>query len=448
MRLLLCVLLCACSSNEAEAPADEPVVVAEPPEDVLARVDIGPGALQRLHEALESPMLQALLPASPSELMSRVQEEQRVVDDGAPVRVALLGEWREPRIAVGYGTNGRRDSWVARGELGTPQRAWLQAVHAVAQMDVHVSNDAMPGLRRVLERAIDDQLRMARAGIRREAARHDEPPAYGDPRALVDWVAERLRSYVELIPDLRDVKLEVEFEPLRVGASMRAVADAEQALQNEARREIIPPPAGAALAWWRASPRTGWTDLLETTAGDRLSDAERELVRATGAVPGEGTSIALGHHDAPYLVVRSPHEAPDLVPVLNLPHVRRVLSMFRCERVRRVEPGRALCAEGPTLHFASNEGWSLTLTDGEEQLEPSERATAMLPVRASGYLVFDATHVAAASTLWRAGDAQSRRDAPAVLSWEADTPLLLAELRFAAGSVAAITDAAMAASDP
>lgn len=454
MKRFVLVLLLACSGSETPEP--EPVVEAPatPPEGLLVTIDFGAGALQALGEAVESPMLRALLPASPSELVARVHDGPRSVDEQTPVRVAMVGEWTDPRIAIGFGSNGRRAVVASDPDLESEARAWVSSSVDVEAIEARFEDAAMSSLRRLLDRALDEQVQSARAGIGLEAARHDEPPAYGDPTAIVMWVAQRLASYVAFVPDLRDARIAVELDPLVVRGSFRAEEDspAGAALAEEEVEDVPPIPGGSALAWWRTAPRPGWAQLLETSAGARLSERDRELVRELGALPSQGVLVAAGRDTTPFALVRSPHAPPNLEPFLGIGHVRTLLGLFRCDRVRRISLGARLCAEGPFVHLATNdEGHVLSVAD-RAAFEPSPAsadARRVVPPRASGLLLLDAGRIAPASGLVRptAPNAPAR-ETPIALSWTAAGTAGTFELRFAPGSLAAVADASMAATDP
>ena len=449
----LVVVLACSSAEEVPPPGVDPPTVAEPPAGLWATVELGSGALQSLSESLEAPMLRALVPSSPSELVARIEDRPRAIDEQAPVRVAWLGPWDEPRVIVAVGSQGRREVVASDPRLSNEARAWMLTPVEGEGIVVRFEDAAMPELRRALDRALDDQVRMARAGIALEASRHDDPPAYGDPLALVEWLARRLASYIAFVPDVQELSVRVEPRPLRVEGSFRVRqgSPAAEAVGVERVADVPAVPGGSALAWWRAAPRAGWAQLLETTAGDRLRDADRVRLMALAEAPTEGSMLAVGRDTAPFAWLRVPHEAPELTPLLTIPHVRTLLAQFRCERVRPVF-GARLCNQGPWLHMRTTDGaYEVSVADRAEFMPApsSPDAQRVLPRRASGLVMIDAARVAPASGLWRAATSTAPpRETPLAFTWTADAPRVSFELRFAPGSLASLTDAGLAASDP
>lgn len=452
-RVVLLSLLLACSGStedpEPERARPEVEAPATPPEGTLLTIDVAAGALQSLGETLESPLLRALVPGSPSELVARIEERPRNVDERTPVRIVAVGEWSQPRIAVGFGSNGRRAVVASDPELVDEARAWASASVEVDGIEARFEDAAMDGLRQTLERALDDQVRSAQAGIAIERARHDEPPAYGDPNAIVGWVAQRLASYLALVSDLRGARAVIELDPFVVRGAFRAEPDsvAARALQQERVAEVPAIPGGSALAWWRAAPRAGWAQLLEVSAGERLSSADREQVSALGELSSDGSLLAVGHDTAPFAWVTSPAEA-DLARLFRIDHVRTLLGLFRCDRVRRVSTGARLCADGPFVTFTSDDGIRLAISDRED-FAPTPAARRVVPERASGFVLIDAARLASASRLMRPFHPTAPPgETPLAMSWTASDASVELVVRFAPGSLAAVADASMAASDP
>ena len=450
--VLLLIGLLACSDDSDEtAPASttEPAIVQ--PDDLLLRIEVGSRALQRLSEKLESPLLRELVPATPSELVRRIDPTPRNVDDGAPVRIALVGDWLEPSVGVGFGSNGLRAAVATAAPLLEESGPWLRQHEERDEIALFFQDEAMAELRAVLESGIAAQVREAREGIRREVARHDEPPAFGDPAALVDWVAERMSSYVAYVSDLRSAVVTIQLDPLEVKGTFQTAegSPASRAQATEGRSAIPPVPRGAAMAWWRATPRVGWAELFEATAGDRLSDEGRARLAELSGQPADALMVAVGYDDAAYALVRSPHELVDVEGLLNLPYVRTLASTFRCERVNRVRIGQPLCAGAPSVHVWEESDHVLAISGRDSREFLSGTGRRILPTQASGLIWFDAGRVAAASGLWREGRiAAPQREAPLVLHWNALSDQVEVELDFAPGSLSAFADAFMAATDP
>lgn len=439
------VLLVACSSASEPAPVEQ-AEPASPPEELWATIDFGGGDVQRLYEALDAPVLRAVLPATPRALVERIDERPRNVDAQAPVRVAVV----DGHVAIGFGSAGRREAVAEHEPLLRDVGAWLRQPIEADGINIHVADTAMQELRQYLDGALNDQLNIARAGIRTEASRHDEAPAYGDPEALVNWVATRLRSYIAFVPDVRDLHLSVETRPLRIEGQFTTLDDspAARALAAEEVASVPTLPRGAALGWWRAQPRPGWTELLETTAGERLSQSDRETLREYAGTNTQGQMIAIGHDGDAFALVQTSASVPDFEPLLRVQHVRTLLGLFRCEQVRNPRFGSPLCADGPYLqHNDANHQLIVSDRESFEMRPPEPDAQRVVPSRASGVIFVDAPAMAAATALWRQTGALPRTSAPIALSWSAGERSTF-ELRFAPGSVTAFADATMAATDP
>jgi hypothetical protein len=176
-----------------------------------------------------------------------------------------------------------------------------------------LADDAGPSaLRSIAEGLIERHARALREEAAAERARHDEPPALGEPEALVEAVTGSLRERAALLSDLGAI--EVDLAPVPNGLELHARARVREGSPLAHRLAVIPEgpafglaslPADTVLAW---TARAGSQELaalpddaiavLAPIAGARLGNADRAALRdalqAWASARGEAAVAAIG----------------------------------------------------------------------------------------------------------------------------------------------------------
>lgn len=419
---------CGCD-EEGSAGADATSDAAPaPPDGLLWEVSIGGGAetLGSLGELLPD-RARALLPAEPGALLERVAPDAPVADrvppdadvHGLAVRVneddqlvlaarVHLDEGAQPLGPDVELIDGAPDDarWIGRAPAADRPAALLDGDVVVVGRDpvalgrAHryvaralVSGDAPDGvvvrlpegfvsqrLRRAADRAVASHAAQALAAIEAERARHDEPPAYGDPDRLVAALRDGAGRIVGYLTDIGEVRLSLRPEP----AGLVLDVDAHVTPGSPLARALEDAPAGSpvglaalpedvALAWsTRSHPDDEESFIVRTlrrTAGERLDgDALRRLEaadEAIGRARGETLLTAFGGSaDGPWALVatgpvRQEFPADALRDVLAATWVRDVVgALLGCEG-----------ALAPTAWWATEAGTRRARLCGEVALE-------------------------------------------------------------------------------
>jgi len=362
VRWMLC-LLCACGpcGPQAAPVAEAPTIERTPgeaPADLTGTVcvDGGDATLSALREALAGDLFLELVPESLGELVERFvavdgQVIRHVATTGSVCAISL-GESDAQRTVVvaplslepgpsplGAGITPedgapRGARWVQRGEvvaalagdllIAAEDEEALERGIGYAAFAVHPQERPegvtmrfepgfLSGLRGLADMSLQAQVRDARSAIEVESAAHEDPPAYGDPSALVRFGSDEARGYVAMLPDVGALDLHAHATPagLRATAELEVRPGTPLAERLDALPAGTPPfaglPEGTALAWYRAGyaeDERGLLAALAAAAGDRMPE---ELVASIADGFGDGTRTwALGTHDVgPWLRIES-----------------------------------------------------------------------------------------------------------------------------------------------
>ena len=266
--------------------------------------------------------------------------------------------------------------------LGAPYVAWAVARGGAGGDDDEESSPGITvrfpetfagrSLRSIVEARVETWASGARESIGRERARHEAPPAFGDPEALVSLAEERAREWLAYLPDAGEVR--VTAQPSQVGLVVRLSArvtagsplaralDAQRAVEPEA---LLTLPDGVAGAWISGGDAGDDPSLaretIERLGGERLDEEARAGLAAaeTSIRSSEMAITALGTTGgSPWLAVaaRPSLDAESLRSALGAAFVRDVggallgcesalaPAAFRDEAQARVSP---LCARRP-----------------------------------------------------------------------------------------------------
>ena len=433
---------CGCGNGAEEGTAAPEREEAAPPEGLVWEASVsGSRSLEAIRDRLP-PRLRAVVPSSPGALLERVAPQlpfgERVPEDAdlwavsvevgdgehvvmaAPVVVAEGARPLGPDLPVLAGAP-HGGSWIGAVPGRDDDAAMLLDEVLLVSGSPRALEEAAPylaftllprgaeegvrmrfpegfvsdTLRRAGDRIVSRQAAQATAAARAERERHDEPPTYGDPEALVAAVRDELREVLAHFPDVGETTVRLGAD----GAGLRLVVDAEvregsplaEALGVSTAGEpfgIGALPTSTALAWATRTERSEEPSFLAATleamGGERMGtsggEALAELDRAFGEARGEGVVVAFGADtEAPWaMVATAPAEgALDRAVVersLRAAYLRDVVGgVAGCEGAASVRrsggDATTLCRTGTgepaVLEAAGAEGaWAVALSRG------------------------------------------------------------------------------------
>lgn len=250
-------------------------------------------------------------------------------------------------------------------------------------------------LRRAADRLVSHQATRALAAARAERERHESPPTYGDPEALIAALRDVLRKLVAYLPDVGEVAITVGADEAGLAVAVEAAVDDGSPLAEALEGSSAGPPFGiaalpedTALAWATRTERDAEPSFVATTltamGGDRLnaraSEALSTVDRAVGESRGEGVVVALGSDGTrPWALgatapTTGPLDADAVRRAVGAPYLRDVVGgLVGCEgpaSPRRTGPtGTPLCpgadAGSPVLEVAqADRAWAVSVSRG------------------------------------------------------------------------------------
>jgi hypothetical protein len=473
-RSSLIALLAACSCEDADPVEPAPPhpdeeaehELVEPPARLVFFASLGGGGewLEDTRQIAAGP-LRLLWPVRPGEILDRFAPRLGAgehVPSDAPVFLAGLEGERGSRIAFAARTDLEDES---AGEALCPDEARecagvFGAMIVVAEdratrdelgpflaYGAHAREAPRPGLtlevtpagvatfRTDLESLVDNAARGLVRSAEREREAHPEPPALGDPEAVVRAVERRANALLDRLGSVERARVRVERVEeelaLTIDLETEGALDAEIRAMSERDLEVLAAalPESTALAFaTTASFEPIAADLL-SVAGDRLSGPERERVRAfieahESAIADDGRALFAVADGSFVLAADRAGEPPLIAGTIELAraaYVRTVgEALFDCAPA----PARAgetvrLCrgAETPVLHGVDGERsfarWIVTrpagpggaaLADALERPEGEARAIAMLRVEAARALALGATAAREGETEYALGE--------------------------------------------
>ncbi len=348
---------CAACSSEDEPAGEAARTTAEPPEGLLWEVSVGGGSdVLRATAELVPARVRPLVATEPGTVLERLAPHapaSSVVPAGADLHglaldvggedhVVLAARARvadgpEPlgagvELVAGAPSGGR---WIERAPAASAPAALLLgdvlvvgddpiAVGRAASYLAHVvaAREAKEGVvlrspggllaerwRRAADRAIAAQAGAALETIAAERARHDQPPAHGDPEEVVAALREVAEDVVAFLPDVGETQLWVRPAPAGLAIDLDADVEPGSPLSEALSDATVAPafglaalPEDVALAWSvRLAPDEAPSFLAGTlgrVGGSRLDDDARASLRAAdeavGASRGEAIVAAFG----------------------------------------------------------------------------------------------------------------------------------------------------------
>jgi hypothetical protein len=479
--LLVCLLSCTCgesdvsSERDTNAVEDEPELV-EAPARLLFVASLGGGGewLEGTREVAATGPLRLVWPLRPGEILDRFAPRLGVgehVPSDAPVFAAALEGRDGSRIALAARTDLDSESVEAlrlcsdeRPErpcgavfghmvVVADDRATLDELGPFLAYGAHARVEPPSGLvidvaragvslfRADLESMVENGARGLMSAATRERQEHTEPPALGDPEALVRAGERRLQAMIERLGEVerarvllsrRGESMELSLELVLEGALRDEIARAPERDLGVLARSLPDSTAFAIATTAALDPPALAADVL-SVAGERLDENEsgrvRAFVEAHGeAIDGEGRVLVAGGVDRGGWVVFASDRAadpPDLgaaIELARLSYARTVgEAMFDCSLAPSRDGPSAirLCreAEGPSLVAVDRERsfarW-LLLRGGDEahraaladafDAPEQDRALAVVRIEASRALAFGASTARRSASDYALGD--------------------------------------------
>lgn len=342
----------SCSGSDQPAtppPQAAPALDATPPAGMTFEVWFtgGRDAVTAVRDQVRAEALRTTLPATMAELFERLapipdaikphlREDAPVVAlriDDAQVAAGLVSLDQGPHpLGVGVtlvdgGPAGSR--YVGRAPVaGEPitvlyqdvvligrERADIEAALGYLVSRVRSAELGAPGLhvrsaegviarraRTELESTLDEQVAGALAAVRAERARHETPPALGDPEAFVQTVSGALRELSAYMPDIRvvtvwvgptahglGVTLETELEPGSPAArALASLPEVPSALLGR-----LPQGTSLGAVFAPAAVGEGVLNALAEVGGSRVRPEDRAALAALAASQREHAGGAL-----------------------------------------------------------------------------------------------------------------------------------------------------------
>jgi hypothetical protein len=273
-----------------------------------------------------------------------------------------------------------------------------------------------------LESLVDNAARGLVRSAEREREEHAEPPALGDPEAVVRVAERRIQAILERLGGVERARIRLDRADeelvLHVDLESRGAFAEEIGATSERDLDVLaaalPESTAIALAT-TASFESIAGDLL-AVAGDRLSEPERERVRVfveghERAIAGEGRTLLAIADGSLVLAADRDGDAPPIAGAIDLARAAYVRGVGEALLGCVPAPARAgeavrLCrgAETPALYGLDRERsfarWIVTrpagpsgatLADAFERPEGETRAMALLRVEPARALALGAT---------------------------------------------------------
>lgn len=464
----------SCSCEDAEPTEPAPATETEAEHEVVeapARLVFfgsigGGGAWLEDTRRLATGPVRLLWPVRPGEILDRFAPRLGAgehVPSDSPVFVAALEGERGSRVALAANTDLDErsaapaelcpdDARECAGVFGAmivvgEDRATRDELGPFLAHGAHAREDPEPGLtlevtpagisvfRADLESLVDNAARGLLRSAEREREEHAEPPALGDPEAVVRVAERRIEAILERLGGVESARIRLDRaeEELVVHmdlAARGAFAD-ELGATSERDLDVLATalPESTAIAFATTASFEPFASDLIAIAGDRLSELERERVRAfveghERAVDGDGRTLFAIADGSIVLAADRDGDAPPIAGAIDLAraaYVRNVgEALFDCVPA----PARAgeavrVCrgAETPALYGLDREHsftrWIATrpsgpsgaaLADAFERPEGPARSIAMLRVEPARTLALGATAARAGEAEYALGD--------------------------------------------
>lgn len=354
------------------SPPPPPIPSTPRPEGVVLELGLDDveNALAPLREAVGEANA-ALVPSSARALTDAIvplpSALRDVIDEG-PVRAVAFERGEDFAFVVVAPMRGELEGLASEGPL--PGTRWVEGEAAAVYQHVLVVGEArrdveramaylvtdasrrpvsglsletfgpaVPrALRTFVETWIEDQARAARANIERERARHPEPPAMGDPEAVVSSALAVSRDALALLPDVEQASLTLERTAggpeITVRLTLRAGSPASAALSEASEADLgalfspLPIHTSVALATAasegaRAHRREAFVSRLASVGGARLGEGERAqlsaLLTAWDALRGDRSVMGISETEGRAMFFFASDARPGEVTDLALP---------------------------------------------------------------------------------------------------------------------------------